>query len=133
MIESSDETPAATATIVFEPPALSFSYPAALSMHFIYDTELVLLEQGGKDHSLEISLGAAGAGIGLLQNLLKASYDVIWTRQVPDGLDFVLGLVCIALVTVAIVSYKNSSSVASRIGVLVNDIRARPKKGQPAG
>lgn len=115
--------------LTFEAPPMSVSYPTALDMHMIYDSELSVLEQGGKDRSLEIALALGGAGVGLLQNLWKASYAILYEHKVPDASDFVLGLASVLLLGTAYVWYLNSKGLVTKIETLVEEIRARPKKG----
>jgi hypothetical protein len=114
--------------LTFDPPAVTVSYPTAVTMHFIYDTELSVLEAGGKDRSMEIALAAAGAGVGLLQNFIKLVGSIL-AKQPIDAGDGALGLACVASITLSIVAYVNSKGVVSKIDNLVKEIRNRPKKG----
>lgn len=120
------------ASFTFGPPAMSVSMPTSLDMHVIYDAELEMLRVAGKDRSLEFALAAGGAGVGLMQNLLKTGHSILWLKATPDPLDFVLAILCAVFITVAIVSYRQSQGIVSKIDKLVGDIRQRPKHGNAA-
>jgi hypothetical protein len=117
------------AALTFDAPPLTVSYPAQLDMHMIFDTELEMLRLAGRDHSLEIALATGGAGVGLLQNLLKAGYAILVTKTAADPLDFVLGVACAVFLAASFSYFRNSIGIGSRIDKLVKEIRDRPKKG----